>query len=210
MDDDTAVGSIESEDEETDKKPEDDIPVVAPVKETKPAGIALPITEMTDDWMDDDVAIGSIDSDEDEEVPNTDMSSLAKTKDEESPQKMEINKFDAKKAPGIALPITEMTDDWMDDDVAIGSIESDDEEETPHTEQGSTEETKIEESAQQSDTKKSEEKKAPGIALPIAEMTDDWMDDGSAFGSMESDDEDDGKGEVQATKCPEETIPEKP
>merc|ERR1719394_1019601 len=177
MDDDTAVGSIESEEEETDKKPEDDIPAVAPVKETKPAGIALPITEMTDDWMEDDVAIGSIDSDEDEEVPNTDMKSLAKTKDEESPQKMEINKSDAKKAPGIALPITEMTDDWMDDDVAIGSIESDDEEETPHTNQGSTEETKIEESAQQSDTNKSEEKKAPGIILPITEMTDDWMDE---------------------------------
>merc|ERR1712156_686579 len=130
-------------------------------EEKKAPGIALPITEMTDDWMDDDVAIGSIDSDEDEEVPNTDINSLEKTKDKESPQKMEIDKSDAKKAPGIALPITEMTDDWMDDDVAIGSIESDDEEETPHTDQGSTEETKIEEAAQQSDTNKSEEKKAP-------------------------------------------------
>merc|ERR1712107_274246 len=140
MDDDTAVGSIES-DEETDKKPEDDIPAVAPVKETKPAGIALPITEMTDDWMDDDVAIGSIDSDEDEEVPNTDMSSPKKTKDEESPQKMEMNKSDAKKVPGIALPITEMTDDWMDDDVAIGSIESE-EEEVPDKSKVSTEKRK--------------------------------------------------------------------
>merc|ERR1712012_1340796 len=124
MDDDTAVGSIESEEEETDKKPEDDIPAVAPVKETKPAGIALPITEMTDDWMDDDVAIGSIDSDEDEEVPNTDMGSPAKTKDEESPQKMEINKSDAKKASGIALPITEMTDDSMLPMATSSSIQS--------------------------------------------------------------------------------------
>merc|ERR1711874_620044 len=144
MDDDTAVGSIESEDEETDKKPEDDIPAAAPVKETKPAGIALPITEMTDDWMDDDVAIGSNDSDENEEVPDTDMSSPEKTKDEESPQKMETNKSDAKKAPGIALPITEMTDDWMDDDVAIGSIESE-EEEVPDKSKVSTEKRKEEE-----------------------------------------------------------------
>merc|ERR1712013_126979 len=77
MDDDTAVGSIESEDEETDKKPEDDIPAVAPLKETKPAGIALPITEMTDDWMDDDVAIGSIKSEE-EEVPDNSKVSAEK------------------------------------------------------------------------------------------------------------------------------------
>merc|ERR1712156_1128242 len=147
---------------------------------------------------------------EEEEVPDKSKVSTEKEKEKESPQKMEIDKSDAKKAPGIALPITEMTDDWMDDDVAIGSIESDDEEETPHTDQGSTEETKIEEAAQQSDTNKSEEKKAPGITLPITEMTDDWMDDGAAFGSMESEDEDDGKEEVQATNCPEETIPEKP
>merc|ERR1711879_156636 len=60
---------------------------------------------------------------------------------------------------------------------------------TPHTNQGSTEETKIEEAAQQSDTNKSEEKKAPGIALPITEMTDDWMDDGEALGSMDSEEE---------------------
>merc|ERR1712241_657884 len=33
---------------------------------SKPDGISLPITEMTDDWMDDDVAIGSIESDEEE------------------------------------------------------------------------------------------------------------------------------------------------
>ena len=67
--------------------------------------------------------------------------------------KPETSKPEEKKAPGIALPITEMTDDWMDDDVAIGSIESDEEEETPHTpHQGSTEETKIEEAGQQSDT----------------------------------------------------------
>merc|ERR1712156_938493 len=140
-----------------------------------PAGIALPITEMMDDWMDDDVAIGSIDSDEDEEVPNTDMSSIEKTKDEESPQKMEINKSDAKKAPGIALPITEMTDDWMDDDVAIGSIESE-EEEVP--DKVSTEKRKEEEVVDKPETSKPEEKKVPGIALPITEMTDDWMDDG--------------------------------
>merc|ERR1711874_280421 len=40
--------------------------------ENKPGGIALPITEMTDDWMDDDVAIGAMDSDEDEEEKRKD------------------------------------------------------------------------------------------------------------------------------------------
>merc|ERR1711962_1578117 len=33
---------------------------------SKPDGISLPITEMTDDWMDDDVAIGSMESEEEE------------------------------------------------------------------------------------------------------------------------------------------------
>merc|ERR1719167_396837 len=33
--------------------------------------------------------------------------------------------------------------------------------------------------------------KATGIALPITEMSDDWMDDGQALGSMDSEDEED-------------------
>jgi hypothetical protein len=40
----------------------------APAKkeESKPAGISLPITDMSDDWMDDGGAMGSIESDEEE------------------------------------------------------------------------------------------------------------------------------------------------
>merc|ERR1711962_62160 len=113
-----------------------------------------------------------------------------------------------KKAPGIAVPITEMTDDWMDDDVAIGSIESDEAEETPHSDQGSMEETKIEEAAQQSDKNKSEEKKAPGITLPITEMTDDWMDDGEALGSMDSEDEEEESAKPEENPVEEVTKPQ--
>merc|ERR1711874_934996 len=102
------------------------------VNETKPSGIALPITEMTDDWMDDDVAIGPIESEE-EEVTDNSKVLTEKRKEEEVVDKPETNKPEEKKAPGIALPITEMTDDWMDDDVAIGSIESEEEEVTDNS-----------------------------------------------------------------------------
>merc|ERR1712037_106458 len=36
----------------------------------------------------------------------------------------------AKKSTGINLPVIEMTDDWMDDAVVMGSMESDDEEDS--------------------------------------------------------------------------------
>merc|ERR1712210_279983 len=81
------------------------------------------------------------------------------------------------------------TDDWMDDDVTMGSMDSEEEEGT-ETNKGHAEKIVVEEVIQKSETKKSEEKKAPGIALPITEMTDDWMDDDAAFGSIDSEDED--------------------
>merc|ERR1712222_6975 len=171
MDDDTAMGSIESEEEEESteqgktSEQKADVPAGASEKEVKPAGIALPIEEMTVDWMNDDVAIGSMDSEEEEEGPETDKGHVEKRIENEVIQKVEMKKSEETKAPGIALPITEMTDDWMDDDVAMGSMDSEEEEEDTEEDKG----------IQKSETKKSEEKKAPGIALPITEMTDDWM-----------------------------------
>merc|ERR1712032_1284450 len=179
-----ALGSMDSEDEEaskeavveekavSDKKPEES-KICGPnnTKDEKPAseaGIALPITEMTDDWMDGDVAMGSMDSEEEEEGP--------KRIEDEVVQKVETKKSEETKAPGIALPITEMTDDWMDDDVAMGSMDSEEEEEGPETDEGHVKKIVENEVIQKVETKKSEETKAPGIALPITEMTDDWMD----------------------------------
>merc|ERR1712007_211194 len=98
-------------------------------KEVKPAGIALPITEMTDDWMDDDVAMGSMDSEEEAEGPEKGKIHVEKRIEDEVVQKSETKKSEETKAPSIALPITEMTDDWMDDDVAMGSMDSEEEEE---------------------------------------------------------------------------------
>merc|ERR1712192_45741 len=105
-------------------------------------------------------------------------------------QTVEMKKSEETKAPGIALPITEMTDDWLDDDTAMGSMDSEDEEEGPKTDKGHVEKRIENEAIQKVETKKSEETKAPGIALPITEMTDDWMDNGDAFGSIDSEDED--------------------
>merc|ERR1712226_1446085 len=92
--------------------------------ETKEAGINLPITEMTDDWMDDDIAIGSIDSDEDENESKTNtvnelQGPLSKEAKVQEPEVEEEAKKTETKVAGINLPITEMTDDWMDDDIAI-------------------------------------------------------------------------------------------
>merc|ERR1712008_80135 len=135
--------------------------------DVQPPGIALPITEMTEDWMDDCEAMGSMDSDEEKEVqPNTE-------------EKKEIEqKKEAVKPSGIYLPITEMTEDWMDNGGGMGSMDSDEEEEV---------EPKIEE--KKDIEQKKEAVKPSGIALPITEMTEDWMDDGGGMGSMDSDEE---------------------
>merc|ERR1711990_290250 len=106
---------------------------------------------------------GSMDSEEEEEGP--------KRIEDEVIQKVETKKSEITKAPGIALPITEMTDDWMDNDVAMGSMDSEEEEEGTETNKGHVEKRIEDEVIQKSETEKSEEKKAPGIALPITEMT---------------------------------------
>merc|ERR1719167_1867312 len=61
-------------------------------------------------------------------------SSATKDKPEEdkdlADKKLVDDSGKASKATGIALPITEMTDDWMDDGQALGSMDSEDEEDT--------------------------------------------------------------------------------
>merc|ERR1711990_374584 len=68
---------MDSEEEEEATKPEQK-PVEEPPKAQKASGIALPITEMTDDWMDDGQAIGSMDSEDEEDATTA-------TKSEEKP-----------------------------------------------------------------------------------------------------------------------------
>merc|ERR1712226_513446 len=155
------------EEEDNEQKIEEKNEIDQKKEAVKPAGIALPITEMTEDWMDDGGAMGSMDSDDEEE---------SESRIEEK-KEIEVMK-EAVKPAGIALPITEMTEDWMDDCGAMGSMDSDEEEEV---------ETNIE------DTKEIEQRKEAvkpfGIALPITEMTEDWMDEGGAMGSMDSEEE---------------------
>ena len=94
-------------------------------EEKKPAGISLPISEMTYDWMEDDAAMGAIDTDEEdveeikvkESEKKTDVMSYA-----DAAKKLE----EVKPTKGIALPTEEMTFDWMNDDEAIGTMDSDD------------------------------------------------------------------------------------
>merc|ERR1712192_193292 len=135
MDDDVAMGSMESEEEEEEDTVTDKGPVEKRIEEEviaksetieseekKAPGIALPITEMTDNWMDDGDAFGSIDS-EDEDVEKQESK-----KEDDLVTKSAEESVGAKPKPsGIDLPISEMTDDWMDDDVAIGSLDSEDE-----------------------------------------------------------------------------------
>merc|ERR1712130_214734 len=108
-------------------------------------------------------------------------------------------------ASGIALPITEMTDNWMDDGQALGSMDSEDEEDAKKSEEKHVEERPKPDIATNSEEKPLEEpaklQKASGIALPITEMTDDWMDDGEAFGLMDSEDEEVSKEAVKEEKA---------
>merc|ERR1711935_595156 len=148
------MGSMDSDDEEDQMPAVEEKKVEEPKEkgeiksDVQPPGIALPITEMTEDWMDDGGAMGSMDSDEDEEVEPK----IEEKKDIEQ-------KKEAVKPSGIALPITEMTEDWMDDGGGMGSMDSDEEEEV---------EPKIEEKKEIE--QKKEAVKLSGIALPITEM----------------------------------------
>merc|ERR1712181_81433 len=112
----------DSEDEEEPKEA---------ASEEKPAGIALPTSEMTFDWMDDDTAMGSIESEEEDE-----STEKGKTDEQKADVPAVASVKEVKPAAGIALPITEMTDDWMDDDTAMGSMDSEEEEEGPETDKG--------------------------------------------------------------------------
>merc|ERR1711971_324897 len=92
-------------------------------EEKKPAGISLPTSEMTYDWMEDDAAMGAIDTDEEdvEEVKE-------KKPEDDKPLKSYASaakKVEEVKAKGIALPTEEMTFDWMNDDEAMGTMDSD-------------------------------------------------------------------------------------
>merc|ERR1719370_1495408 len=85
-------------------------------------GFSLPISEMTEDWMDDDIAIIS----DDEE---SDHDEKAAVQDKIVEMEKKLSESDKPKAKGFSLPISEVTDAWMDDDIA--AIESEDEEEKP-------------------------------------------------------------------------------
>ena len=71
-----------------------------------------------------------------------------------------------------------MTDDWMADDVVVGSMDSDEGDITVKNIQNEDKATEV---------------KIVGIALPITEMTDDWMSVDIAVGSIDSEDEEDNK-----------------
>merc|ERR1712181_211896 len=118
----------------SDKKPAESKiaePNQKSASEAKPAGIALPTSEMTFDWMDDDTAMGSIESEEEDE-----STEKGKTDEQKADVPVVASEKEVKPAAGIALPITEMTDDWMDDDTAMGSMDSEEEEEGPETDKG--------------------------------------------------------------------------
>ena len=89
------------------------------------------------------------------------------------------------KPSGIHLPTSEMTYDWMDDDAAMGAIDTDDEEE--------------EENVGLAKVEQKVEVKAKGIALPTSEMTYDWMDNDTAMGSFDTDDDEDEKPTTRKT-----------
>merc|ERR1719228_848934 len=85
------------------------------------------------------------------------------------PSSSETNKVDTKdkkrkeetKAPGISLPISEMSYDWMDDNVAMGSIDTDEDENVTETKE-------VEKSKTENHEKDSKPK---GITLPIEDVT---------------------------------------
>merc|ERR1712130_928443 len=94
-------------------------------EEKKPAGISLPISEMTYDWMEDDAAMGAIDTDE-EDVEEIKVKESEKKTDVKSYADAAKKLEEVKPTKGIALPTEEMTFDWMNDDEAIGTMDSDD------------------------------------------------------------------------------------
>merc|ERR1712080_390498 len=101
--------------------------------------------------------------------PISDLTQLPAHPDESLPV---VEQEKEKKPKGINLPISEMSYDWMNDDDAMGSFDSDDEEDI------------VEDKSKEPDVVKPK-----GISLPITEMTMDWMND-DAMGSISTDEED--------------------
>merc|ERR1712083_855581 len=148
--------------------------------EVKPSGIDLPITEMTDDWMDDDVTAGFIESEDEEDQIEIVKDEKQTTKDEKA--KMPVG--------GFSLPISEMTEDWMDDDIAIIS----DDEESVEDEKAAVQERIVEMEKKLSN---SDEPKPKGFSLPTSEVTDAWMDDDIAAIESEEEEYDEEDMETQ-------------
>ena len=164
--------------------------------EAKPTGIALPMKEAAEDWMDDDF-VGTMDEEDEEEEKKEGIKSSTKVpvKTETVPEKVET------KPTGIALPMNEAAEDWMDAD-CVGTMDEDDEEEEEKKEGvqiQNKEPAKIEKVPKKVDAKPT------GIALPMTEAAEDWMDD-DFVGTMDDDnEEEENKVEVKTT----ETAPEK-
>merc|ERR1719239_1680960 len=112
---------------------EEKMEVVKKVEDKKPAGISLPISEMTYDWMEDDAAMGAIDTD-DEDVEEIEEKESEKKPEDVKPVMSYADatkKVEEVKAKGIALPTEEMTFDWMNDDEAMGTMDSDSDDDLP-------------------------------------------------------------------------------
>ena len=73
------------------------------------------------------------------------------------------------KPKGISLPTTEMTYDWMDDDVAMGTISTDDDEEVEQI----IKKENANPTLKTETIQKAGEAKMKGISLPITEITND-------------------------------------
>merc|ERR1712066_800349 len=186
------IESDEDEEQEEEEKEKDqpETPVTEPEKstvDTKPPTIALPMTEASDAWMDQDETIEMIESDEDEEQEE-------KEKEKEQPEtpKTEPEKLTVETKPStIALPMTEASDAWMDQEETIEMIESDEDEEQEEEEKEKDQpETPVTEPE-----KSTVDTKPPTIALPMTEASDAWMDQEETIGMIESD-EDEEKPEI--------------
>jgi len=85
----------------------------------KPKGISLPVSDISYDWMEDDYTMVSMDSDDEDEIKEDQHKGAEKEK-----------KSDEAKPAGISLPTTDMSYDWMNDDDAMGTISTDEEDDT--------------------------------------------------------------------------------
>ena len=220
MDEGDNIGSMDSEDDmnilekhdkpkETNQETKHD--------QAKPAGIALPITAMSYNWMDDGEAIGSLDSEDEEatirnlvcssKIEEYEQGNISKVKD--SPKealKPEADNNETKlqevKTAGNTLPMTDMSYNWMEVGEAKVSTEFDSDEdnldlredlqEHKYTQVLKNPVKLIQEKLTLGETKQKtieDTVKPQGLNLPTQEMTFDWMVDGDAVGSMDSEDD---------------------